>query len=209
MAIYNFKENVNPNKNNYSSICPISGVNAKRKRINGEYVYERFYTIDFYGIKNNSYVVSSFGRVFSLINNIEMKITKRSNGYNVITLQTDIGPRVFMVHCLVARAFVLKTVSDKKMNRLFVHHKNWDNDYNYYWNLEWRSIEEIAIIRKIQSNKEDINEDILVNIICRLLESQTPIVDIFEIIERRISKDKISKIKNKQIYTFISDKYHF
>lgn len=209
MKIYNFKTDVNVNKDNYMSSCPIPGYTAKRKRISGKYIYERFYKIDFFDIKKDSYVISSFGRVFSLINNIEMKPRKRKkSGYLTINMQTNTGSRVFSVHCLVARAFVLKTPDDKRLGRMFVHHKNWDNDYNYYWNLEWRSRNEIPIIAKVQNNK-DIERDDLIKSICKLLELETPVLDIFDIIGKQIPKDTILKIKNRQIETNISKKYNF
>lgn len=135
--MYNFKQEVKLNKNNFSVINPIDKNCIKRKKMNGKYIYEKFYVMDFLDIKENAYVISSFGRVFSLLNNIEMKTLKTNNlGYERVTLQTNHGKQTFAVHCLVALAFVPKTISDKKMERMFVHHKNWDNDYNYYWNLE-------------------------------------------------------------------------
>ena len=209
--IFHFKNDVELNDKNYSSINPINKTNVKRKRINGTYVYERFYLIDFYGIKKNSYVISSFGRLFSLITNKELKPNsnpKRNNYSTVALINEDGTRRKYPLHCLVARAFVPKTNSDKKMNRVYVHHKNWDNDYNYYWNLEWRSPMEIMIIGQVQNNKELEEEDI-VRHVCKLLQRGETIVDIFEIINRKLSKDKISKIKNGLIYKNISCEYDF
>ena len=210
MKRYNFKTDVILNKDNFLSTCPIKGIAPKRKKIDGKYIYEKFYKIDFYSIKKDYYLISSFGRVFSLVNNIELKYySRKRDGYTVIRLQTENGSKIFPVHCLVARAFIPKTTTDKKLNRLFVHHKNWDNEYNYQWNLEWRSQYEISIIKSIQTRKEYLEENDLIKYTCKLLEMQTPIVDIFEILDKQISKEKISKIKNRQLFTIISSDYRF
>lgn len=208
---FNFNKDITLNDANYLSSNPINKSDVKRKKINGKYVYEKFYMIDFLNIKKNSYIISSFGRVFSLLTNQEIFGTsdKTKNNYNTIFLMCDDGKsHKFPRHRLVARAFIPKTVADKRMNRVYVHHKNWDNDYNYYWNLEWRSPMEIIMIGRVQKNKE-IEEEDIVKVVCTLLENNETIVDIFEMLDGKISKDKISKIKNKYIYKEISDKYDF
>ena len=207
---FNFKVDMEMNSKNYSSVNPINKTNVKRKKINGKYVYERFYLIDFLNIKKDSYVISSFGRIFSLISNKELipcTDPKKNNYKTVILMNNDGSQTKHPLHRLVARAFVEKTVSDKRMNRLYVHHKNWDNDYNYYWNLEWRSQMEIKAMEKLQS-KKDISEEDIAKVVCKLLERKETIVDIFEIINGKMSKDKISKIKNGLIYKDISCKYN-
>ena len=207
---YNFKKEIELNDKNYSSINPINKSNVKRKKINGKYIYERFYLIDFLDIKENSYVISSFGRIFSLISNKELipYTEHKKNNYKIVILMNNDGSQTkYPLHRLVARAFVEKTVSDKKMNRFYIHHKNWDNEYNYFWNLEWRSSMEIKMMEKIQSKKELSEEDIA-KVVCKLLERKETIADIFEIINGKMSKDKISKIKNGLIYKDISCKYN-
>ena len=208
---FNVNKIVCPNKKNYMIENPINSKDVKRKKVNGEYVYEKFYLIDFLDIKENSYVISSFGRIFSLIKNKEMKpITNASrNNYKTIMLSTkDSKSKKYSLSRLVARAFVLKSPTDNKLNRKYVHHKNWDNDYNYYWNLEWRTNYEIRIMSRIQKMK-DIDEDKIVKFVCILLEKGNSINDIYEIVYRLISKDKITKIKNRIICNYISYKYKF
>lgn len=210
MKHYNFKTEVSLNKDNYLTTCPIDGVTTKRKKINGKYTYEKFYKIDFYNIKKDYYIISSFGRIFSLISEKELKqYSRKKDGYTALRLQTNDGSRIFPVHCLVARAFITKTFADNRLNRVYVHHKNWDNEYNYDWNLEWRSQYEISIMKSVQTKKEYLEEDDLIKYTCKLLEVQTPIVDIFEILDKQISKDKISKILNKRLFTTISRDYNF
>lgn len=207
----NFNKDITLSDTNFLSSNPINKADVKRKKISGKYVYEKFYMIDFLNIKKNSYVVSSFGRVFSLLTNQEIYGTSdaRKNNYNSVYLMSEDGKVLKIAkHRLVARAFVPKTTADKRMNRIYVHHKNWDNDYNYYWNLEWRSPMEIVMIGKVQKNKE-IEEEDIVKVVCSLLENKETIVDIFDMLYGKISKDKISKIKNKYIYKEISDKYDF
>lgn len=209
MRRFNFKREVTLNDDNFLTFNLIDKYDVKRKKINGKYIYEKFYLIDFLDIRENSYVISSFGRLFSLLTKTELKpnVSKR-DGYKAIYLTTTIGKRCkFPISRLVARAFVPKTSTDKKMNRLFVHHKNWDNDYNYYWNLEWRSKPEVLLMSRI--NNKDIDEADIAKIVCIFLENNETIVDIFEMIDGKMSKDKISKIKNKKIYTEISEKYDF
>lgn len=206
--ICHFRDDVKLNKKNHFLQNPVIKGNIKRKKINGKFKSEEFYIIDFYGIKKDYYVISSFGRVFSLKANMEMKASTYSRSYPSITLQTEDGKhRTFLIHCLVARAFVPKSSSDKKLDRVFVHHVNWDNDYNYYWNLQWRSGYELSCMKKL-TQKDEVDED-TIKVICGLLERGTPIVDIFEIVDRKVSKDRISKIKNKTIYKEISYDYTF
>lgn len=205
----NFRKQVETNKSNYSCINPIDPKDVKRKRVNGKYIYETFYKIDFLDIQEDSYVISSFGRIFSLLINRELNphVDKRKSNYESVVLYTnEKTKKKFPLNVLVARAFIPKTKSDLELNRLFVHPKNWDNNYNYYWNLEWRSPAEIQFMGQLVNNK-DMEEVDIVHIVCKLLEKGTPNVEIFDIIDRRMSKDKISRIKNKKIYTEISDNY--
>ena len=207
---YNFKENVVLDKNNFSLINPIDKQNIKRKKINGDYIYEKFYLIDFYGIKKNSYVISSFGRIFSLISNRELKptVSIKRNNYTTVELCCENGKsRRFPLHVLVAVAFVPKIQCDKELNRVYVHHKNWDNEYNYCWNLEWRSSLEIKMIGRML--KSNITLDEIIKIVCILLERNTPLCDIWHIIQGNISMNKLKKIKNREIYSNISKKYNF
>lgn len=198
------------NKNNYSSRNPINPGDVKRKRIVGGYVYERFYLIDFLGIKENSYVITSFGRILSILTGKELKpSSNKGNVYEKISLSMEGGgSKSFPIHRLVAITFVPLTTTDKRLNRCQVHHKNWDNLDNHYWNIEWRSVFETKMINDIYNGKIQTEEDIVIAV-CKLLELKTPIVDIFEIIDEKMSKDKISKIKNRTIYTVASSDYRF
>ena len=67
---FNFKEEVIPNKSNFFITNPINKKDVKRKKINGKYVYETFYLIDFLDIKDDTYIISSFGKLFSFNANV-------------------------------------------------------------------------------------------------------------------------------------------
>ena len=207
---FNFRKDVIINTSNILTENPVIPGDVQREKVNGKYIYEIFYLIDFLDIKENSYVISSFGRVFSLIVNRELVSTaeKFRDNYKTIQLMDNTGnKRKFPVHCLVARAFIPKTESDIKMNRIYIHHKNWDNGYNYYWNLEWRSPVEIMVMTRIK-NTENIEEYELVTIVCKLLENGEPTEDIFDIICEKMSKHKIWMIKKGLIYRSISQDYN-
>ena len=80
--IKNFRKDIVLDVNNYLSSNPINKSDVKRKKLNGNFIYEKFYLIDFLGIKSDSYVISSFGRVFSLITNKELKVQKSKSRNN-------------------------------------------------------------------------------------------------------------------------------
>ena len=117
------------------------------------------------------------------------------NNFKSVTLKCNNGKDCkFAIHRLVAYAFIPRTVTDKKLNRDYIHHKNYDNEYNYYWNLEWVSRFELDAINKINNGIED--EEELVKIVCHLLEYGETVGDIFRIINGKLSKFAITKIKN-------------
>ena len=209
--VKNLNEEVILTKDNYSLVNPIDEKDIKRKKVNGSYIYEKFYLIDFLDIKKDSYVISSFGRLFSLITQKELKPVSNSsrNNYASVQLKLNDGKsKKFAIHRLVARAFVIKTTADKQLDRKYVHHKNWDNDYNYYWNLEWRSQIELKIMERLNSNPE-LQEADVVKEVCVLLERGTTINDIHNMLGKFISIDKISRVKSRQSYAFISRDYRF
>ena len=204
----NFKQKVEIHEENFFETNPVIIDDVQRVKINGKYIYEKFYLIDFFNIKDTSYVISSFGRIFSLLTNCELKpYTYESNDYTVISLRGNDGKKhKFPLHSLVARAFVPKNSDDERLNRSFTHHKDWDNENNYYWNLEWRSPYEIIILTKLQ---EDLDNDTLVDIVCKLLEKKESVDDVFAILDGKMSKHKIWAIKRRIIYKSISENYNF
>jgi hypothetical protein len=81
----------------------------------------------------NSYKISNYGKIFSLKNNIYMKLNKNNNGYMQVRLyDNNIKSKIFRVHQLVAYMFV-----ENKDNKKFVDHIDRKRDNNYYKNLRW------------------------------------------------------------------------
>lgn len=115
------------------------------------YPVEIFYKIDFWNIKKDTYIISSYGRMFSLNNNKEMSLTCQSNGYKQVQLAMEEGygnqfnRRSFKVHRLVAMAFIIKTEQDIILNRDIVNHKDLLIWNNCFWNLEWMTEQENTI----------------------------------------------------------------
>lgn len=112
---------------------------------------EVFYKIDFYNIKKDTYLISSYGRIFSLNTNKEMTPVDSGAGYRIIQLSMEEGfgdqlnRRMFRIHRLVAMAFIIKTVEDYQLGRDIVNHKNLFKTDNHVWNLEWVTDEENTI----------------------------------------------------------------
>lgn len=106
---------------------------------------EMFYIIDFYNIKENMYIISSFGRIFSLYTNKQLK-PDVSRGYDRVGLVNSNGKRdTFFIHRLVAMAFVPKTLDDIQYCRKYINHKDTIKRNNYYKNLEWCTSKENSI----------------------------------------------------------------
>ena len=80
------------------------------------------------------YQISNCGNVKSLVNNGKIKALKIHNkGYYHIELLKDGKSKMFLVHRLVAEAFIPK--SDKRLN--IVNHKDLNKKNNCVENLEW------------------------------------------------------------------------
>jgi hypothetical protein len=119
---------------------------------------------------------------------------RRDVNYKYVYLKTEDGyGRKFPVRRLVACAFIPRTSTDIKLNRDYVHIKNWSNGEIYAWNLEWKSKTEIMymdIIRKNDFNKEEFKE-----IAIKLIKSHIPVSDILKIIDNKLSKEEVAKLK--------------
>ena len=119
---------------------------------------------------------------------------KSKDNYRTIMLKTNSGKsRKFPLHRLVARAFIPKTDTDKKMKRVYIHHKNWDNGCNFYWNLEWRSPFEIMMMDRIKENIGDKN--VITEVVHKLIERGEPTDDIYYMINGQLSKLKLFAIR--------------
>ena len=175
---------------------PVIPGDVKRKKVNGKFVKEVFYVIDFADIRDNAYVISSFGRVFSLLRKMELKKMHSYTGYNAIQLQCNDGvSRKFVIPRLVARAFIEKTEDDKEYGRIVVHHKNWKCLDDYYWNLEWRSPLEVYIMAKINGGEFDYDEAIVQA--KKLFSKGIPLKQINEVFDGYFSRQKLVSIRDR------------
>lgn len=203
----NFHLDITPNSNNFYDYNPINKRDTKKKKVNGEWVKERFYIIDFLNIKPDSYVISSFGRVLSFKTGQEMSYQTKSTGYNTVQLRTTDGcSKRVMVARLVARAFIPKTGYDKYLNRFFVHHKNWVETNDYVWNLEWKNSFEIKVLCDIR-NGGFMSKEEAVRAVCIMLEKGMPYNQIYSNFIGEFSLKTIYDIKNGSKFAEISKDY--
>lgn len=136
-----------PNHNNYYFENPVQPGNQLWWGVG--YPIEVFYKIDFYNIKKDMYIVSNYGRIFSLNTGKELKQIRGNNNdtnfYYSAQLRLEETEkdkysncrRLIGVHRLVAMAFIPKTPEDYFKQRDVVNHKNLLKWNNVSWNLEW------------------------------------------------------------------------
>lgn len=183
-----------PKLKNYLTIEGETNIRIAKTEIDGKVEYERFYLINFLNIKKNTYVISTFGRVFLFDSQNQLPVTRLNNGHYVISLKLDNGKsKKFLIHTLVAYAFIPHTPDDIKLERKYIHHKNWVNKDIYSWNLEWRNRIEINYMTQIKNN--DYTYEKLKNIAIKLLKNNIPSGDIAKILDNKISNKEIRKLK--------------
>ena len=107
----------------------------------------------------NSYKISNYGKIFTLKNNIFMKLTKNNNGYMQVRLyDKNLKSKIFRVHQLVAYIFI-----NNENNKKFVDHIDRNRSNNYYKNLRWVTHQENMLntdkIRTINKNTKIIEDD--------------------------------------------------
>ena len=84
------------------------------------------------------YLISSAGRVYSIRNNIFLKKSLVSSGYESVAIRNDKGKvRTAVIHILVATAFVLN-----KKNKPQINHIDGNKLNNNHLNLEWCTAKE-------------------------------------------------------------------
>lgn len=131
---------------------------------------EDFKIIDFLDIKRNKYYISTYGRVFTIYGK-ELKQEESHVNNNVtyyrILLQCDkelsngITEKRYLVHRLVAFAFIPKTKDDIVKNRDFVNHRyNTDGRCNFVWNLEWATNSENVLQSIYSTNTYSYNNSV-------------------------------------------------
>ena len=156
----------------------------------------------------SNYLVDEFGGVYSRFSNRFLKPATDKDGYLKYTLTGDDGcPKYWRCHRLVAAAYC----KDCDYS-LVVNHKDGNIKNNFYKNLEWVTISENTShsyangLQKVNRGYA-VNDIELVHEVCRLLEQGCKYNEIFDI--TGMDKKKISEIKNKTYWKYISDDYNF
>ena len=138
-------------------------------------------TSDWYGIKENAYIISEYGDIYSLLTNTLMKPeripTSKGTIYDRVNLRnTTGGSTKVSVHRLVALYFLPE--NDDPYNKTIVDHKDGNKRNNHYSNLEWVTSSENAIrsykLGLSHTKGEDHHfakyTDEQIHAICKLLE---------------------------------------
>lgn len=151
--------NFTPNPQNYYMYNPTNPNDQLWYGVG--YPVEIFYKIDFLNIKEDTYIISSYGRIFSLNTNSEMTPPIQKSGYRRLNLVVKEGfgdqfnRKSFNIHRLVAMAFIVKTEEDILLNRDIPNHKDLNKWNNCVWNLEWVTEQENTI-HALQNNAQQI-----------------------------------------------------
>lgn len=117
-------------------------------------IFETWKIIDFYSIKKNSYKISNFGRVYSLLSN-KILSPAISNGYYTVQLSMiDNSRKTFYIHRLVAKAFVYNSNEEIYTE---VNHINLLRSDNIVTNLEWVEKSE-NIVHEIQNRNHNVEQ---------------------------------------------------
>ena len=179
--------------------------------INGE--KEKFKDINFLNIQSGLYLISDSGRIFYKKNREELKYYNIT-GYKGCSLKLKDGSyKKFLVHILVAKAFLKKTYKDKKFNRTLVHPhefvKSVDNvRFLKYTNRVELSYKSILYYKYKDSNKKSYLET-CAKYVYKLYKKNYNVDDILYVLEDYIKVKDINKfinnIINKKTYKYITD----
>ena len=161
-------------------------------------------------IKENSYLISPDGIVYSKLRKRILTPTLDKDGYAEIALQGRNGKRyTARVHKLVALAYIGEC-PDNILNPT-INHIDENRLNNHYSNLEWMDASDNLRIRswkpKGTLNGSSILNDDDVRLICERLsnnESYQSIANDFG-----VSKSSINNIKRRKTWTYISKDYEF
>lgn len=157
--------------------------------------------LDFIGYKD--YAVTTEGKIFSLKSDRFLKPYTSSGGYYQVQLNNEHGRKTFMLHRIVAEAFLGSPDSDIMQ----VNHKDGDKSNNVLSNLEWVTPKEnVKHCVYTLGKSRKVNDDD-VHTVCKYIQDGMRVKDISEMtgVERHI----VSNIKSGKSFTFISNEYDF
>ena len=183
---------------------------------------EEFKLVTDIEIKPNSYMISNYGRIYSITRDKELKPQYDKDGYIRIELarnhevtNTKKGKKMY-VHRLVANEFCIK-----EDGKEIVNHIDGVKDNNYYENLEYCTVKENqnhAIKNKLlqlkgESNGNNRFSELQVHFICKYINeglSNSEICKKFGKMYKREDSsmyDLIRHIRNKNTWRHVSDNY--
>lgn len=180
--------------------------------------YEVFYNVicvDEWFIKQNYYLISNYGRLYSLYSKFIMNPRTDDHDYQIVSLSlANGGNRNFKLHRVV-----LGTIFPIfNSNKFTVNHKDTNKFNNAVWNLEWATVA-MNNAHAIANNLRDFAKgersalstlsDIEVFQICEILSTdcKTQFKDIAS--KFNVTSTAIEKIYHKKNWLHISDNYTF
>lgn len=177
---------------------------------------EQWKPVTYPNIKNGYYLISNYGRVYSLINNRQIYPNYDKDGYKRIELVSNKKGKKVHIHRLVANEYC-----EKKQNKNIINHRNGIKTDNYYKNLEYCTVKEnqnhaielgLLKIQGIDNGNCKFSEDI-VHTICKHISDGLSNIDIckkmgFDHKRENIQiYDLIRHIRNKTTWNHISSLY--
>ena len=161
---------------------------------------------------NTNYAVTDCGRVFNLSRGNELKPFLTPKGYHLVRLGSK---DTYSLHQLVAKAFIHNPQPDifKQVN-----HLDGDKTYNDAYNLEWctqsmniRHAYETGLIKPLKGEGKANHKLTETNVIyaCELYEKSFSPSDVARLLGDTELRHALYRVKSRQNWTHISDKYRF
>lgn len=190
---------------------------------------EDFKVITYPGIKSNKYLIGNNGTVININTNKKMKTYFDKDGYERITLVTNIKhpskrgnkSKHYGIHRLVLWEFI---GPPPNQNTCISNHKDGFNWHNYSNNLEWTTplgntlhAKSIGIMNESGLNSHNCKyEECLIRQICELTEQGLKPIEIYNIIwdpdifvSVNAMKSLVNKIRTKTSYFDLTSEYNF
>lgn len=173
--------------------------------------YAKIINLDW--VEDDMYYIYPNGNVYTVNENRLITTSINGNGYSYISLKTNdtinCSYKSISVHRLLASQFIIRTDEDIRMNRTFVHFKDFDKTNISISNLEWLNSFELNIKTFSRYNDDcDVRE--CLGLICRCLEhgyAPKQICNLLGLDSR--SGRMIGRIYKRQIYSDMTKKYKF